>query len=530
MATYGSSAAQQLITNSFGGFNSGMGIKSDEDEVRLLNGLLALGYDPAQVQAFSDRDPSRRFLGDAITRALRAGISEADIRKAINFDEVARTEHDPVRRVQRLAEALGLDTGRISQLAAQRGNTPDAWINAVEQVRHASQMTGSASGSYNPMADTTFRQYATSQQATYVGKAGAVNQPGVHPAEGALPSTGLRGYHDTAAPPTLGGQTPGAGGPAPGTGGGPGAGGTPPPVRLTPEQIRADIESRYGWAAAFVDIPEVAKILQDAADGRISAEEANRRWLGTNYYKETSVNERNWRILEKSNPGEARVQMESQYNSILSRAKGLGVDLDPARAKQIADMSKRFGWSDQQIAASLASEVKWDPNGAKTGVMAQIKGAQQAQLVPLSDQAMTQWAGSIVSGDKSLDDFNAYLKDQAKSLFPTIANYLDTTPGGTVKTYLDPYAQTISQTLGMPAGDINWMDPKYYRFVNASDPKTGQRRTVDIADVQRTLIADPQYNYDQTANGKQQKASLARTVLSDWGFIADTGTKAGGFG
>ena len=364
--------------------------------------------------------------------------------------------------------------------------------------------------------------------------------PPTVPTTRGIPSPGGQGVRGQGGPtgvpgekpggPKLTGQTPGPTGPAAGAGGGggPGAGGTPPPKKMTPAEIRADIESKYGWAAAFMDVPEIAEILNRAANGTITADEANNLWLGSQYYKETSVNGREWRILEKSNPGEAALQMEGQVTSITNRARGLGVDLDPARAAEIARNSKRFGWSDQMVAAAIASEAKYDPDGAKVGVMAQIKGAQQSQLVPMSDGTMTQWAQAIIGGAKSLDDFNAYLKDQAKSLFPSIANYLDTTPNGTVRQYLDPYAETISKTLGMPAGDIDWMDPKWFRFVNTQDPKTGERRAIDIADVQRHLITDPQYGYDKTANGKQSKANLARTILQDWGFLAPADARQGG--
>jgi hypothetical protein len=526
--SFGSDAAQKII--------SGIsGVLTADDEVRLLNGLLALGYDPARIAKYSDRDPSRRWLGDAVTRALNDGIQPDQIKKAIAFDQVARDEHDPVRRVQRLAEVLGVDMGRVGQIANARGGTPDAWIAAVEEVGRAGRVSGTQTLLGSDAALQTFGQYARSQQGTYIGKGeqrvgaaptipGAV-QPPVwsdvgRPIEQQRSGTGGPPRPPAPAGPTISGQVPGAGAPAPGAGG-PGAGGTPPPVKLTPEQIRADIESRYGWGAAFMDIPEIAKILSDAGNGLISAEEANRLWLGSNYYKETLATARQWHVLEKSSPAEAAQQLQGQVDSIITRANALGIDLDPARARQIAETSKRFGWSDQQIAASIASEAKYDPTGAKTGVMAQIKGVQQSMLVPLSDQAMTQWAQAIIGGTQTLDDFTAYMKDQAKSLFPSLATYLDQTPGGNVRTYLDPYAQTISETLGMPAGDIDWMDPKWFRFVNSQD-KTGQRKTVDIADVQRTLIADPQYGFDQTTKGKQQKAGFARTILQDWGFLAGT--------
>src|SRR2546430_15001266 len=112
--SYGNAKARDIIGRI-------SGVLTSADEVQLLTGLLALGYDPAQVQGLSDRDPSRRFLGDAVTRALDNGVSEADIRRAISFDQVARTEHDPVRRVQGLAQALGVDMGKVSAIANRNG-------------------------------------------------------------------------------------------------------------------------------------------------------------------------------------------------------------------------------------------------------------------------------------------------------------------------------------------------------------------------------------------------------------------------
>jgi hypothetical protein len=516
-------------------------INDRDGRQKILEGLWLIGIEPGQLNVDAGMD------GNAFLNQLHAnGVNDDFIRRAMagvewRSDQVGGTLMQKVADLLTKSGYRPDEIKRFNDLAIGGGNDPQ-WIQRVltEQFndRTAGAMIYKATGGqdvsgavWNPFrtdlppksANVNYGSMGTMAtqwtQDPMAGPAGTrVAQPGQLP----TPPTPVQQKQQAArAPgaPTISGQVPGAGGPAPGTGG-PGAGGTPPPRKLTPAEIRADIEGRYGWAAAFMDIPEIAKILQDAADGKIDAIEANRRWLGSNYYKETSVNERNWRILEKSDPAEARFQMEGHVTSITTRANALGVDLDPARAQQIGDLSKRFGWSDQQIAAAIASEAKYDPTGAKTGIMAQIKGAQQSQLVPLSDQAMTQWAQAIIGGSQTLDDFNAYLKDQAKSLFPSIAGYLDQTPGGNVKTYLDPYAQTISQTLGMPAGDINWMDPKWFRFVNSIDPKTGQRSAVNIADVQKTIIADPQYGFDQTANGKQQKAGFARTILQDWGYLA----------
>lgn len=511
---------------------------------KILEGLWLIGIEPGQLNVSADLE------GAAFLDSLhRNGVDDNFIGRAMAGVEW-RAPGGSAPLSQKLADLLRVSGYRQDEVErflsdAQHyggtgvsGEDPKSILSVLTNIfgdRSAGAMLYKATGGkattgalWNPFrtdvppkgVDTTF------------GSMGTITVPGPVNELPQGPTLIQQKQQAAAAPPgapTITGRTSGAPG-APGAGRpGPGAPGTPPPVKLTPEQIRADIETRYGWAAAFMDIPEVANILNLAANGTINAEEANRRWLSTDYYRSTSVNQRNWRILEKTGPGEAAAQLEDQVTSIKSKAQTLGVTIDEGRIRQIAKMSKEFGWSDQMINASLASEVKWDPSGAKTGVMAQIKASQQSQLVPLSDQSMTQWAQAIVSGAKTQSDFDAYLKDQAKSLFPTMANYLDTTPGGTVKQYLDPYAQTISQTLGMPAGDINWMDPKWFRFVNASDPKTGQRGMVDIADVQRTIISDGQYGYDQTNNGKQAKAGLAKTILQDWGFIAP-GTNSGGFG
>lgn len=360
----------------------------------------------------------------------------------------------------------------------------------------------------NPTPTVTPAAPATTGQQGVRGQGGMGG--GTDAGPGAPTLTGTPG-------PATGGATGGAGG---------GAGGTPVATPLTPAQIRADIDRTYGWGAAMMDIPEVAAILNmvGSGPGQINAEEANRRFMGTNYYKETTDTQRRWKAL---NPGDAGSQLQLQIESITSKAQAQGITLDPARARQIAETSKANGWSDQMVNAALASEIKWDPQGAKTGTMAQLKAAAQDQLVPMSDQAMTQWAQAVVSGVHTMDDFKAYLKDQAVSMFPSMAAYLTKTPGGTVKTYMDPYAQDIGKTLGMNPADVDWSDPKWYRFANTQDPKTGERRVMDRADVVRTLKVDPTYKYGDTANGKQEKAGLARTILSQWGYLP--GNDQGGF-
>ncbi len=320
--------------------------------------------------------------------------------------------------------------------------------------------------------------------------------------------------------PTISGQTPGAPG-APGAGGpGGGPAGIPQPVKLTPQQLRDQASARYGWAAAFVDIPEVANLINQYANGDISLDELDRRYRGTDFYKTTSSAERNWLEMEKTEPEDAKENLRLNVEKVTNLARATGAVLDPARIQEIALNDLKYNWTDQMVNQAIASEVHYDPTGAKTGMLAKIKGMQRDSLVPISDQTMTAWAQSIIGGTKTEEDFSAYLRDQAKSMFPALAGALDSDPNMTVRHYLDPYGQQAGKILGLNPDDIDWTDQKWSRFVNQVDPKTGQRTVMNLADMGRTLMADDQYGFDQTVNGKQTKNNLTRSLLQQMGFMA----------
>lgn len=338
----------------------------------------------------------------------------------------------------------------------------------------------------------------------------------------------LGGTQPAGGPPPPSAYTPA---PAPGAGSSPGAGGggyaggtatqqaTPPPPKATPQQIRAMVQSRYGWAAALADVPEVAKILDDAAQDRISVDEVENRFRATNYYKQTTQAQREWTVFERTSPADAQARRQAQQRRIVAAAGKAGLtNADPGRLSQIANLSIEYGWDDDQINQALASEVHYDPQGAKSGVFAAIDAQVRDWLVPISDRAKEAWASSIVAGTKTPEDFQAYLRDQAKSLFPALGASLDD-PNLTTRKYLDPYGQIASKVLGINDTDIDWLDPKWSRFINQVDDK-GNRTVMGLADVQRTLMADSQYGYDNTVNGKTEKAGLARGILEQFGFAA----------
>lgn len=336
-------------------------------------------------------------------------------------------------------------------------------------------------------------------------------EPGLRPGTGIAPAT------------TSGSSIPGFPGPrGPGS---PGGGRTPitAPVEqpLTPEQRRDRIAQSYGWAAGLMDIPEVATILNDVANGTITEIEADRRFRSSNYYKTTSAAAREWKIYTATAGAEDVAKFTAEnFENLRAMAKEAGIaNPDEERLARLNDTILSQGWSDAQVRRALAAEVLYDPTGTQTGVLADMKNITREWLVPLSDQAMSAWARSIVEGSKTLEDFTEYNRTQAKSLFPALSTALDD-PNMTTRTYMDPYAQDTASVLGINAADIDWTSPKWMRAFNQIDPKTNERTVMSRSDWMRTVMKDPTYGYEQSTNGQAAKQNLTMGLLEMFGFPA----------
>lgn len=273
----------------------------------------------------------------------------------------------------------------------------------------------------------------------------------------------------------------------------------------------------YGWAASLMDQPEVAGLMQDVMSGKISVAEAGKRFLSTNFYRTTTEPQRNFMILERTSPAEAQRLRDQELDKLREMGGPLGLDPNNPRLKQIAELTLKFGWTDDQVQAAMASEVKYDPTGQTGALSRGLKEQARQYLVPVSDQTMQSWAQAIARGTKTGEDFGQYMRDMAKSYLPSLAPVLDD-PNITPMSYLSPYAEVTAKTLGVNPAEIDWTEPKWMRALNTVDPKTGQRTVMQLADWQRTLMADDQYGWKDTTNGKTQRAALGQELMKRFGF------------
>lgn len=152
--------------------------------------------------------------------------------------------------------------------------------------------------------------------------------------------------------------------------------------------------------------------------------------------------------------------------------------------------------------------------GQALALREKLRELSRAYLIRLTDSDIAKWLGEIVRGDKTEDEFRVWLTGYAKTLFPSLSVSLDN--GLTVKEAASPYAGVIQDELGTPADNIDWLDPKWQRFL-AAPQQDGTFRAMDLWQVSQMIRTDPTYGWHKTPKATAQAAEMGQ-------FITDTFT------
>lgn len=322
-----------------------------------------------------------------------------------------------------------------------------------------------------------------------------------------------------------GGQPAGApaGGGGGGRGGGGGGGGgttvapaTAPAKPVDPTQFARET---YGYLAYFLDDPEIGAFLHQAAEKGWSKEVMQGELFKTQWWQKQAETTRNWLVLQKTDPATAEWQIANKTQELTNRASVLGIGLTPDRARQIATDALRYGWTDTQLQTALASEINFAglQVGGVRGLMQDLTQATTDYLVPISDPTLQSWTKQIIGGTQTEENFRTYLIDQAKSLFPYLANALDT--GLSVRQYVDPYVQMAAKTLELNPADIDLTQAKWLAPLQRVDPQTGERGVMSLSDWDREMRMNPTYGYDRTQGARDQAAQIASDLSRMFGRV-----------
>lgn len=154
------------------------------------------------------------------------------------------------------------------------------------------------------------------------------------------------------------------------------------------------------------------------------------------------------------------------------------------------------------------------PEGPSGKYFVGIKNLAYDNGIKLSDADATSYANKIVAG--LVDENTVYntIRESAASAFPSLADKIKA--GLDLKSLASPYIQSMSDILEIPDTAIDLFDPQI-RSAMAFTLPDGKVGTKSIYDFEKDLRKDDRWQY--TNKAREQAASVATTVLRDFGFM-----------
>ncbi len=486
---------------------------------QVLDALKARGYtfpDDLDTRGVQTQE-FRRRINDYLNgsgQANRVDIFGLGVRTAKDV-VLADQAYSPGDRFTRRLAAYGVDQQDIDRITKEAQSSPGSSYDEGTLAQAAYKVLGYDNKAY--VAGTASIPGAPRGAPTPAPAPapGAPAAPGAAPAgpPGALPKPPV-----TAAPKI----TPAPKGTA---GGGAGGAGKPPigdtstlPRPMNPAEAEAFIRQHYGYMASLLDIPDIHKILTGVATGEIAPDEFDHQLLATDWARTRNDAQQAWQILKATKPAQAEAQLTASGDEIKNFAVGLGFTLDDPTAKDIATSAMSMGWDPNQTRSAVASHYQYvTGKSANAGIAAQLATKAQDFLIPLGDQALTQWGQQIISGTSSMDQFVDYARNIAKGQYSGLGAWLDQDPTRTVKQYITPYANQAAEILETPADQIDFTKPKYAALFGKLDPKTGERSIMTGPEWASYLKQQPDWQY--TKNAHETVSNLTSTLAQTFGTV-----------
>ena len=168
-----------------------------------------------------------------------------------------------------------------------------------------------------------------------------------------------------------------------------------------------------------------------------------------------------------------------------------------------------------QLAAGVQELNELDiPEGPSGKYFVEIKNLAFNNGIKLADDDATTYANKIVAGQLDEDTVYNTIRESAASAFPSLADKIKS--GIDLKTLASPYIQSMSDILEIPNTAIDLFDPQI-RSAMAFTLPDGKVGTKSIYNFEKELRKDDRWQY--TNKAREQAASVATTVLRDFGFM-----------
>lgn len=290
------------------------------------------------------------------------------------------------------------------------------------------------------------------------------------------------------------------------------------PANAGPAEIEAYFRRNYGAEAWMINIPDFKDIVKQVATnpGGWSLSSVTSAIQVTPWWQANGQNVADY-LKDKANmsPADFQQKLGTHTATIKSEMAKYGITLTDERLLQLGTEAYKWNWDPTQIAKSVADEFDYH-EGQHSTFIDKLQNEAKQYLTPLSAGTINSWGDRLIMDPNEQGNWTEFLKNQAKSMFPSFADRLDTE---TMADIADPYAKIAAQTLEMDSNDVNFQDPKWLAALDQVDAK-GVHTSMSYADWNRKLKTDETYRYDYTEGAKQNAMGMATGLLRRFGAIA----------
>ena len=268
------------------------------------------------------------------------------------------------------------------------------------------------------------------------------------------------------------------------------------------------------YYAIIKNIPEIAKLLEDAVANGWPPQQFQAKLEQTNWWQQTTASAREWDINGERDPATQQTSIDNRVAFVRQLALDtFGVRLGPESLEQLSVDSLRFGWSQQFLVNAIGDVATQSTAGVsqlRAGYIGQgLRETANNYGIAVSDATFNRWVNSIAVGQETNDSFTQYAITQAKNLFPSISERLDA--GETFQDIVDPYRENAAKLLEIDPGGIDFTMPEWAKAVTYTTDK-GEQRPMTFTEWNDYVRQTKSFGYEYTEQARNRAYQVANEL------------------
>lgn len=241
----------------------------------------------------------------------------------------------------------------------------------------------------------------------------------------------------------------------------------------------------------------------------------------TEWWQTTDARMREYDVLtaDMSEPQKLEY-LEPVLDNLRDEAQFLGFQLDPTRARDLAEQITRMGEEGDAefIRGLLTAEEAFNAAEVTSSSFAaardEIVAMSKRYFTPINEVDAAEFAQDIYVGTKTAEGVEQYFREMAGAKFPQLENSLNA--GITPEQYFAPYKYEIERMLDRPNVDLYEEFGDVVQFI--PDTGTGEARPMTLGEVRKYVRGLDEWQ--QSSQAKDSARALAFSIGKTFGEVA----------